>query len=86
MAVTIRLMRYGKKGQPFYRIVAVEKTRKRDGAYIEAFGTYNPLTKPHTLEVKKDRLDYWVSVGATISEGLQKINILKKEHKTSKSA
>ncbi|MFO0703556.1 MAG: 30S ribosomal protein S16 [Patescibacteria group bacterium] len=78
MAVTLRLARFGKKGQPFYRIVAVEKTRKRNGAYIEAIGSYNPMSKPHKVEIQEDRLNYWLKVGATISEGLQKLNIIKK--------
>ncbi len=79
MAATLRLMRYGKKGHPFYRIVVVEKTRKRDGAYIEALGTYDPMTKPHKVDIKDDRLQYWLSVGAIVSEGLKKMGIGKKK-------
>ena len=75
MAATIRLMRFGKKGQPFYRIVVLEKTRKRDGAYIEALGTYNPMTNPSTIEVNKERFNYWKSVGAILSDGIQKLRI-----------
>ena len=75
MAATIRLMRFGKKGQPFYRIVVLDKTRKRDGAYIEALGTYNPMTNPRTVEVNEARLKYWKSVGAQLSDGFQKLNI-----------
>lgn len=75
MAATIRLMRFGKKGQPFYRIVVLDKTRKRDGAYIEALGTYNPMTSPRTIEVNEERLKYWQSVGAQLSDGFLKLNI-----------
>lgn len=75
MAATIRLMRFGKKGQPFYRIVVLDKTRKRDGAYIEAIGTYNPLTSPPDIKIKQDRLSYWRSVGAVLSDGLVKLGI-----------
>lgn len=75
MAATIRLMRFGKKVQPFYRILVLDKTRKRDGAYIEALGTYNPMTNPRTIEVNQERLEYWKSVGAQVSDGFQKLNI-----------
>lgn len=78
MAATIRLMRFGKKGQPFYRIVVLEKKSKRDGAYIEELGSYNPLTKPHTVVIKQDRMDYWTSVGAQLSHGLTKLGLGKK--------
>lgn len=75
MAATIRLMRFGKKGQPFYRIVVLDKSAKRDGAYIEAIGTYNPLTNPPTIELKRDRFVYWQSVGAIISDGAQRLKL-----------
>lgn len=79
MAATLRLMRYGKKGHPFYRIVVLDRTRKRDGSYIEAIGTYDPMSKPHKLELKADRLQYWLGVGAIASEGLKKMGIGKKK-------
>ncbi len=75
MAATLRLMRFGKKGQPFYRIVVLDKTRKRDGAYIEAIGTYNPLSSPHKVEYSEERMAYWLSVGAQVSDGLKKLNL-----------
>ena len=77
MAATIRLMRFGKKGQPFYRIVVLDKTRKRDGSYIEELGTYNPLTNPSTIELKKDRLAYWKKVGAQFSDAALKLKLDK---------
>lgn len=79
MAVAIRLMRFGKKGFPTYRIVALDKRAKRDGAYIENLGVYNPMTNPATFELKKDRYDYWVQKGAQLSEGITKL--LKKASK-----
>ncbi len=79
MSVTIRLMRFGKKGQPYYRIVAIDKTRKAKGSYIEELGSYNPMTKPHVLNYKEDRVQYWMGVGATISDGLQKIKFAQKK-------
>ncbi|MEI6327270.1 MAG: 30S ribosomal protein S16 [Candidatus Roizmanbacteria bacterium] len=70
MAATIRLMRFGKKGQPFYRIVVLNKAAKSNGKYIEEIGSYNPLTKPSTVTLKKDRYNYWKSVGAQVSTGV----------------
>lgn len=73
MAVTLRLMRFGKKANPFYRIVAIDKRKKRDTKYIESIGVYNPMINPLRLEIKKDRFDYWKKNGAVISDGLVKL-------------
>lgn len=75
MAATIRLTRIGKKKQPFYRIVVCERASKQNGAFIETIGTYNPLTSPATVVVKKDRYVYWTSVGAILSDGVAKLKI-----------
>ncbi len=73
MAVTLRLYRVGKKGHPTYKIVAVNKRYKSNGKYIEAVGTYNPHTDPGELKLVKERVEYWKSKGAIISEGLGKL-------------
>jgi small subunit ribosomal protein S16 len=73
MAVAIRLFRLGKKDKPFYRIVVADKRNKRQGKYIEEIGYYNPLKEPAEVKINKERLDYWLSRGAILSEGLQKI-------------
>jgi small subunit ribosomal protein S16 len=73
MPVALRLMRFGKKDFPTYRIVALDKRQKRDGQYIEKVGTYNPMTEPATLELSEDRLKYWLTTGAVVSEGLRKL-------------
>lgn len=73
MATTLRLMRFGKKGYPYYRIVAIDKRKKRDGAYIERVGSYDPMVQPAKVELKKERYEYWTNVGAEISEGLAKL-------------
>ncbi len=73
MAVTLRLYRIGKKGHPTYKIVAVNRRYKSNGKYIEAIGTYDPHTEPAKVKVEKDRMDYWKSRGAIISEGLRKL-------------
>lgn len=72
MAVTIRMARFGRKGIPFYRIVVADKESPRDGRYIERLGTMNPLTNPATLELKEDRVRYWVGVGAKPSDTVAK--------------
>ncbi len=69
----IRLARVGARKQPYYRIVVIEKDRARNGRSIEVVGTYNPRTEPMTVELKRDRIDYWVSVGAQVSDIVAKI-------------
>ena len=54
MSVKIRLQRHGKKGKPFYWIVAADSRSKRDGKYLEKLGTYNPNTNPATIEIDID--------------------------------
>ena len=84
MAVKLRLRRMGKKKQPIYKMVAADSRSPRDGKFLEAVGFYNPLTKPHTLELKEDRILYWLNVGAqpthTVKSLLRQEGItLKKE-------
>ena len=66
--LAIRLTRKGKKKKPFYRIVVTEKTRPRDGRFVEIVGTYDPLVSPADVRLKEDRVKYWLSVGAQPSE------------------
>ncbi len=64
MAVKLRLRRMGKKKQPIYKIVAADSRSPRDGKFIEALGIYNPLTKPHSIDLKEERINYWLDNGA----------------------
>ena len=64
MAVKIRLARAGAKKRPFYRIVAADARSPRDGRFLEKLGTYDPLTEKGTLDMKRDRVAYWMGVGA----------------------
>ena len=66
--LAISLMRIGAKKKPFYRVVVKEKRSKRDGKYLENVGTYNPMTNPATVDLKHDRVQYWISVGAQPTE------------------
>ena len=54
----------GKKKQPIYKVVAADSRSPRDGKFLEAVGLYNPLTNPHTIDLKEDRVLYWLNNGA----------------------
>ncbi len=83
MAVAIKLMRVGKKRQPSYRIVVIDKKRSRNSKYNEKIGYYNPLTNPPTFQIDHDRLDYWQKHGAILSAGVTKIiHHLHQSHQT----
>jgi small subunit ribosomal protein S16 len=69
----IRLARRGARKQPYYRIVVIEKARARNGRPVEVVGTYNPRTNPASVELKRDRVDYWVSKGAQMSDRVNKL-------------
>ncbi len=71
MSVAIRFSRQGKKKAPFYRIVAADKRKARDGKFIELLGTYHPVTK--VLKLDAERYQKWVSVGAQPSGTLAAI-------------
>jgi len=64
MPVKIRLQRHGKKGKPFYWIVAADARSKRDGRYLEKLGTYNPNTNPATINLQLDNTVTWLEKGA----------------------
>ena len=66
--LNISLMRMGAKKKPFYRIVVKEKRSKRDGKYLENVGTYNPMMDPAAVDLKHERIQYWISVGAQPTE------------------
>jgi small subunit ribosomal protein S16 len=69
----IRLSRTGARKQPQYRVVVIEKERARNGRPVEVVGTYNPRTSPASIELKRERIDYWVSKGARMSDRVSKI-------------
>ncbi len=69
----IRLRRGGKKNQPSYRVVVADRLAPRDGKFIENLGHYNPLTDPITLEVKKERVDHWIALGAQPTETVHRL-------------
>ncbi|BBM88971.1 30S ribosomal protein S16 [Spirochaetota bacterium] len=73
MSVSLRLTRIGKKKQPHYRIVAVDKRKARDGKYIEKLGIFNPLKTSDNLVVNKDLVFKWFRVGAQPTQTVKQI-------------
>ena len=65
MPAVIRLKRMGTIKKPFHRIVVMDKRRARDSRAIEILGFYDPKTDPANVQVKKERAEYWIGVGAT---------------------
>lgn len=77
MAVKIRLARHGAKKNPFYRIVIADSECPRDGRYLEAVGTYDPVSNPAKVALKGERIKYWMDQGARPTDTVK--NLLKKE-------
>ncbi len=73
MAVKIRLTRLGDKKSPFYRVVVTDSRSARDGKFIENLGTYDPLKDPFQLSLNKERVEYWLSVGATPTDTVREL-------------
>ena len=69
--VAIRLRRAGSNKRPFFRIVVTDRRAARDSRFVEILGHYNPRTKPALVDVKKDRVDYWISKGARPSDSVR---------------
>ncbi len=76
--VKVRLARAGCKKRPYYHIVVTDKQNARDGRFIEQIGTYDPKLPATATRVNYDRLDYWLGVGAQLSERVAKVT---KDHK-----
>lgn len=82
MATKIRLMRVGRKKQPFYRIVVADSRTRRDGAFIDIIGTYNPLPAEPEIKIDEEKAVKWLSVGAiptdTTKSLMTRFGIIKK--------
>ena len=68
MATKIRLKRFGKIRQPYYRVVVADSRKKRDGRVIEEIGKYHPTEEPSLIEIDGERAQYWLGVGAQPTE------------------
>lgn len=71
--LAIRLMRMGAKKSPSYRVVVKEKLSKRDGAYVENVGFYNPTREPAEIRLKMDRVNYWIGRGAQPTDTVRQL-------------
>ena len=84
MPVKIRLQRHGKKGKPFYWIVAANSRSKRDGKFLEKLGTYNPISNPAQIELNVDAAVKWLKNGAQPTDTARRIlsykGVLLKHH------
>ena len=84
MATRIRLQKHGKKGKPFFHLVAADSRAKRDGKFIEKLGTYNPTANPAIIEINFDNTLAWVQKGAEMSDTARAIlsykGVLYKNH------
>lgn len=69
----IRLSRRGARKQPYYRVIVIEKDRARDGRSVEVVGTYNPRTNPASVALKQERIEYWRSKGAQLSQTVSRL-------------
>lgn len=73
MAVKIRLRRIGAKKVPFYRVVVADSRYSRNGRFIEEIGTYDPFKESNMLNIKEDKVKYWVGVGAKPTEVVDRL-------------
>ncbi|RYD36311.1 MAG: 30S ribosomal protein S16 [Verrucomicrobiaceae bacterium] len=83
MAVALRLNRKGTKDRPYYKIVAVDSRKRRDGRYIEQVGTYDPLLDGVNYTIDLEKADKWLGVGAKPSETVN--SIIRKARTASKA-
>jgi len=71
--VTLRLKREGTKNTPYFRVVATDSRSRRDGRFIEAVGTYDPLQKDDNSKIDLEKVDAWISQGAKASDTVASI-------------
>lgn len=82
--VKIRFSRHGSKKRPYYHIVVTEQQSSRDGDFLEQIGTYDPRRPMAEAQIDRDRLNYWVGVGADVSTSLKKV--IKEQAKSAAAA
>lgn len=84
MAVALRLNRQGTKDRPYYKIVAVDSRKRRDGRYIEQLGSYDPMKEGENYQIDIEAADKWLTTGAKPSETVA--SIIRKARTASKNA
>lgn len=77
--VKIRMTRIGAKKRPYYRIMAIDSRKRRDGRPLEFLGTYDPMPEAEVLSLHTDAIDAWVAKGAQMSDAVR--NLVKKQKK-----
>jgi small subunit ribosomal protein S16 len=82
MAVVLRLSRAGTHKAPFYHVVATDSRNARDGRYLEDVGVYDPTRTPEKIEIKTERVEHWLKVGAKPSQTVSML--LKRVQKAAK--
>jgi small subunit ribosomal protein S16 len=71
--VIIRLTRFGARNRAYYRVVAVDHRKKRDGRALEQLGTYDPLAEPAVIKLQNDRIEAWQAKGAQLSDAVRSL-------------
>jgi small subunit ribosomal protein S16 len=86
--LSIRMRRVGSKKRAYYRVVVAEARDPREGAFKENLGTYNPRTKPATVEIDRERLNHWIKKGARPSDTVRTLiaRHLTKDRSAAKAA
>jgi small subunit ribosomal protein S16 len=69
--LSIRMRRTGSKKRPYYRVVVTEGRTPREGSFLEILGTYNPRTRPATVEIDRARVEHWINQGARPSDSVR---------------
>ncbi len=69
----IRLARFGAKKKPSYRLVVIDKERARNSRSVEVVGFYNPVSQPHVVNLKHDRIEHWIKNGAQPSDTVTRL-------------
>jgi len=69
----IRMARFGAKKKPSYRVVVIEKERARNSRSVEVVGLYNPVAQPPVIDLKRDRIEYWIKNGAQPSDTVARL-------------
>jgi small subunit ribosomal protein S16 len=82
MAVVLRLSRAGTHKAPFYHVVATDSRKPRDGRYLEDVGVYDPTQQPARIDLKGERIEHWLKVGARPSQTVAMILKLAKDRAT----
>ncbi len=73
MATVIRLQRGGRKKRPFYSIVVLDSRKRRDGAFIEKLGYFDPCTNPEVINIDRERAQHWIDLGAQPSDRVARL-------------